>query len=639
VRFGLVHRVSTDTLAVLAVMAVATSGLVSAVTSVALAVGLGVALAVRRGARYDGLILAGSLVAFVASTLLGGSVSCLACLTGACLIAPGALIVSLLRREVEGNYRQGARDRAGSPVDVPRILRSRRVVGRGFPALAAALGASVIVVGVLVFLVLPRPPAPTLRLVEEGVDLTAPGAELSDEIVARVRIDGTAPPPSGRAALRLRASVLDAFDGRSFERAPDGQRDAARGPARGGARRRASGAIALRRPAAPGDRRVRIEREALRPDLVLVPEGAVAIDAPFAVAIAPDGEILGGDGAASYDAFVPREPRDVPEPLGARERARDLALPSSVSPRVRAQGRAWSADAASDAAKARAIERRLRTDFAYDLRSPSRAAASPIDDLLFASKRAHCALFAAAMAIMLRDQGVPARVVTGFFGGSYNPYGGYVVVRARDAHAWVEAYVGGAWRTYDPTPAGPAPPVERGLWHEASALADAASHRFASDVLRYGGPTLSTILSRPPGASLLALGIAAACAALLVCVRVVRPRRRRAGRPGGAKGAARLVAATLYADLEAALAANGIGRAPATPPLALAKSLVATGHPLGTEVLALTNVYLEARYGGAALSREAKVDFARRVRGIALAAAASGAPTGAGASAGAPSSV
>src|SRR5437588_173413 len=75
-------------------------------------------------------------------------------LVGAAMIA--ALVLSHLRREVEGNYRQGARDRTGMPVDVPRILRSRRVIGRDVVAALGALGVATAVAALLVFLLVPH---------------------------------------------------------------------------------------------------------------------------------------------------------------------------------------------------------------------------------------------------------------------------------------------------------------------------------------------------------------------------------------------------------------------------------------------------------------------------------------------------
>ena len=54
---------------------------------------------------------------------------------------------------------------------------------------------------------------------------------------------------------------------------------------------------------------------------------------------------------------------------------------------------------------------------------------------------------------MLRTQGIPARVVSGYLGGDYVPAGAYYLVTQASAHAWVEAYLDGAWVRFDPTPA------------------------------------------------------------------------------------------------------------------------------------------------------------------------------------------
>ncbi len=60
------------------------------------------------------------------------------------------------------------------------------------------------------------------------------------------------------------------------------------------------------------------------------------------------------------------------------------------------------------------------------------------------------------MAVMLRTLGIPSRVVTGFQSGVFNPINGLQVVRASDAHSWVEAWIAGrGWTTFDPTPADP----------------------------------------------------------------------------------------------------------------------------------------------------------------------------------------
>ena len=57
---------------------------------------------------------------------------------------------------------------------------------------------------------------------------------------------------------------------------------------------------------------------------------------------------------------------------------------------------------------------------------------------------------------MLRTIGIPSREVNGFLPGEYNDLGGDYIVRASDAHSWVEVFFpGNGWVTFDPTPAGP----------------------------------------------------------------------------------------------------------------------------------------------------------------------------------------
>ncbi len=62
------------------------------------------------------------------------------------------------------------------------------------------------------------------------------------------------------------------------------------------------------------------------------------------------------------------------------------------------------------------------------------------DDLgrfLTEQKRGFCEHYAAAGASLLRLGGVPARVVTGYRGGTWNPWMRTITVRDSDAHAWV----------------------------------------------------------------------------------------------------------------------------------------------------------------------------------------------------------
>ena len=104
--------------------------------------------------------------------------------------------------------------------------------------------------------------------------------------------------------------------------------------------------------------------------------------------------------------------------------------------------------------KARAIEEHLRNNFGYTLQQKA-GGDEPLADFLFNVREGHCEYFATAMAVMLRTQGIATRVVNGFHGGEYNDTADVLVVRQRNAHAWVEVYFPGedAWITFDPTPA------------------------------------------------------------------------------------------------------------------------------------------------------------------------------------------
>ncbi len=141
-----------------------------------------------------------------------------------------------------------------------------------------------------------------------------------------------------------------------------------------------------------------------------------------------------------------------PRPLTYEERSRNLELPA-MDPRIAALARAITAHDATSLERARAIERHLRADYAYSLEMPRRITADPLADFLFTRRRGYCEYFASAMAVMLRSLGVPARIATGFQSGFYNPITGLWVIRASDAHAWVEAWIAGnGWTTFDPTP-------------------------------------------------------------------------------------------------------------------------------------------------------------------------------------------
>ncbi len=120
------------------------------------------------------------------------------------------------------------------------------------------------------------------------------------------------------------------------------------------------------------------------------------------------------------------------------------------------------------------LERQLRTSkqFHYSLEGqPRDSHLDPIEDFVTKHPAGHCEYFATALALMLRSQGIPARVVVGYRCDEWNDLGQFYQVRQLDAHSWVEAYLpssdvppdvtrllshwdwsAGGWLRLDPTP-------------------------------------------------------------------------------------------------------------------------------------------------------------------------------------------
>jgi transglutaminase-like putative cysteine protease len=130
-----------------------------------------------------------------------------------------------------------------------------------------------------------------------------------------------------------------------------------------------------------------------------------------------------------------------------------LQLPT-LDPRVKDLAENVTKGSESNYAKAASIEQYLREHFGYTLQLPAQTPKDPVANFLFERKQGHCEYFASSMAVMLRSVGVPSRLVNGFRNGEFNDLTGSYIVRARNAHTWVEAYIPSAgWVAFDPTPA------------------------------------------------------------------------------------------------------------------------------------------------------------------------------------------
>src|SRR6202041_3553725 len=131
-----------------------------------------------------------------------------------------------------------------------------------------------------------------------------------------------------------------------------------------------------------------------------------------------------------------------------------LQLPD-LDPRIKELALQITAKAPTEYDKASAIELYLKTHYQYSLNLTGKQTDDPLAYFLFTRRSGHCEYFAAAMTVMLRDVGIPARYIGGFLPGEYNDVGGDWIVRASDAHTWVEAFFPGyGWITFDPTPPG-----------------------------------------------------------------------------------------------------------------------------------------------------------------------------------------
>ncbi len=135
-----------------------------------------------------------------------------------------------------------------------------------------------------------------------------------------------------------------------------------------------------------------------------------------------------------------------------------LQLPQ-LDPRIEKLAAQITSGATNEYDKASRVELYLRTKYGYSLDLSDPHGKDPLSYFLFDRRAGHCEYFATAMTVLLRTQGIPARYVTGFLPGEYNDLGGDYIVRASDAHAWVEVFFPDyGWITFDPTPPGNAKP-------------------------------------------------------------------------------------------------------------------------------------------------------------------------------------
>lgn len=327
---------------------------------------------------------------------------------------------------------------AGVTTSGSRLLRSGGRWRLGLRMVVEALP-----VMLLLFVFFPRIAGPLWKLPEPGPGkgITGIGDELepgriselthSDEIAFRVDFDGPVPPPRERY---WRGPVFWWTDGVRWSQAPAQHLDAS--------------------PA--------VTTTGIVQTITLEPHRQRWLFALERAGTVPAGAVRDADGLLLAELPVEERLayRVVSDPVGvdrhmtARERRLGLQVPGAPDPRTAALVAGWRRDGSNDEAVIQAALRHFHEQpFVYTL-SPPVYPDSPIERFLFEERRGFCEHYATSFVYLMRVAGIPARVVTGYQGGVYNPVGGFLEVRQADAHAWTEVWLGArGWMRIDPTAA------------------------------------------------------------------------------------------------------------------------------------------------------------------------------------------
>jgi transglutaminase-like putative cysteine protease len=267
-------------------------------------------------------------------------------------------------------------------------------------------------------------------------DSMSPGSisKLANEYDAAFRVRFEGPPPP-REALYWRGPVLNSFDGYTWRRE----------------RSHFYAAAPLEMLGAPYRYRITLE-PTFQPWMFAL--DAVDASPRRDVFMSHDRQLAAMERiteVVSYQAVSHLQTRSSGA-LSTLGRRFETTLPDGRNPRAIALAHEIRAHTRDDAEYANAVLAWFGSHgLEYSL-EPGTTSLDSVDTTLFDSKLGFCGHFASAYATMMRAAGVPARVVTGYLGGEWNPMGGYIIVRQSDAHAWTEIWLDGrGWTRVDPT--------------------------------------------------------------------------------------------------------------------------------------------------------------------------------------------
>ncbi|WP_439669587.1 Transglutaminase-like enzyme, putative cysteine protease [Cupriavidus necator] len=434
----------------------------------------------------------------------------------------------------------------------------------------------------------------------------------SPEIALRAEVAGPALPA---AALYWRALVLWEYDGTTWHPSRQRRQQLAPAPAAGN-----TNGIDISITLEPSQQR-----------WLFALDRGQALSAGVDGAATPDGEFMVRrpvDQRIRYRTHSTLSP--APEALTAATRRLALSLPDG-NPRARALAAQWADRHADPVARVQAALRLFAAaPFAYTL-SPPPLGSDQVDSFVFDTRRGFCEHYASSFVFLMRAAGVPARVVTGYQGGEYNPIGNHYVVRQSDAHAWAEVWLDGrGWVRVDPTSAVAPGRIEQGLdavvgseaadWRPSQQPAWLKDLRWAYEgvvytwqrwVLQYDHAQqqrLLLALGAGVGAGQLLAGVLGA-----LCLLALVPLWRRRG-PADPVDAA-------YARFCALLARHGCERAQAEGPQDFAARASARLPRAADAIAAVSAAYVGLRYGNLQAAGHAQALAAMRagIRQIAAA--------------------
>jgi hypothetical protein len=129
-----------------------------------------------------------------------------------------------------------------------------------------------------------------------------------------------------------------------------------------------------------------------------------------------------------------------------------LQTPAEISPRMRQVSAAIREGSTDVTVRINALAEFFRGQELSYAEDDLPSGPDAIDAFLFVNKRGYCEFFASAYMTLARLAGIPARLVGGYYGGDYNPMGGYYLVTEATAHVWVEVLADdNSWQRIDPS--------------------------------------------------------------------------------------------------------------------------------------------------------------------------------------------